>query len=307
MEISGYPGGIIYLSAGCLCFAESAAVPDLGSRLTRPRRISDDQWKWLLDIAGPAGDIGAHLLDHGLLTRDELRALLWSITLDALVALVAPLSAEPSVASTRFWPERPHWAGSVLRLDPASAWAEAGSKAARLAWQHISVLDRPRLCSLNRPWAVVEHSQWAVACQIDGSATVRELAWRTGLAVCDVAEWVCDLARAGLCTLSAGEAGHRLGEPTAAAVVRTSTRALPPRTGGAEPGAPRGDASSSLPERAAVPPLPRRTPGASLPSTEVSSDAPGGGRHSARAREVPPPRVHPELLRRVLEELKRMT
>ena len=44
LEVSGDPGGAIYLSDGCLAFAESAAVPDLGSRLVNSRRLLVDQW-----------------------------------------------------------------------------------------------------------------------------------------------------------------------------------------------------------------------------------------------------------------------
>jgi hypothetical protein len=45
LEFDGDPGGIIYLSAGRLAFAESAAVPDPGSRLVNSRRVGVDQWR----------------------------------------------------------------------------------------------------------------------------------------------------------------------------------------------------------------------------------------------------------------------
>jgi len=43
-QISGDPGGTIYLSEGYLDFAESAAVPDLGSGVVDSRRPGAEQW-----------------------------------------------------------------------------------------------------------------------------------------------------------------------------------------------------------------------------------------------------------------------
>ena len=43
-QIGGDPGGTIYLSEGYLDFAESAAVPDLGSGVVDSRRPGAEQW-----------------------------------------------------------------------------------------------------------------------------------------------------------------------------------------------------------------------------------------------------------------------
>ncbi len=45
------------------------------------------------------------------------------------------------------------------------------------------------------PWAIVTNEQWAVAWQFDGLATVRDVAWRNGYALCDTLEWVEDLVQ----------------------------------------------------------------------------------------------------------------
>lgn len=64
---------------------------------------------------------------------------------------------------------------------------------------------RPRLSDLTRPWAIVNHEEWLIACEIDGVATIRDLASRTGSAPHHASEKVGDLIGAGLCTLSATE------------------------------------------------------------------------------------------------------
>ena len=58
LEISGDPGGTSYLTEGYLTFAESAAVPDLGSRLVNSRRVLVDQWSRADQDSQPAGCAG---------------------------------------------------------------------------------------------------------------------------------------------------------------------------------------------------------------------------------------------------------
>ena len=101
----------------------------------------------------------------------------------------------------------------------------------------------PRLCDLNRPSAVLSGADWALACEIDGLATVREVAGRSGIALDDAIERVTRLIRAGLCTIpeAAADPGDRQRQqrqqPSAAAA------SLPRRvreTGRAAPGTPPG-------------------------------------------------------------------
>jgi hypothetical protein len=58
LEISGDPGGTSYLTEGYLTFAESAAVPDLGSRLVNSRRVLVDQWSQADQDSQPDGCAG---------------------------------------------------------------------------------------------------------------------------------------------------------------------------------------------------------------------------------------------------------
>lgn len=57
IEISGRPGGIIYLRHGRLTFAESAAVPDLGTRLVRSGCLRPDAWDRLARQGHPDGAV----------------------------------------------------------------------------------------------------------------------------------------------------------------------------------------------------------------------------------------------------------
>ena len=202
LEISGNPGGAVFLSGGYLAFAESPAVPDLRSRLIRSQRLTADQWNQVIESDQAQGGVGALLVSRGIMTWGELRDLLRSMALDALIALVVSLSAEPPAASVRFWPRRSHWVGSLLRLDIRSVWADAEQKAEPLARYNIQAESHPRLCDLSRSWAVLKPELWALAWQIDGRATVRDLAWRNGFALGDSMEWVGALIQAGLCTVA---------------------------------------------------------------------------------------------------------
>jgi hypothetical protein len=229
LEIGGSPGGTIFMSGGYLAFAETSAVPDLRSRLISSQRLSASQWREVMDSEQAHG-VGTLLVSREIITINELRALLRSITLDALVALAAlPPSAEPPAVGVRFWPRRSHWVGSLLRLDIASQWADAGQRAQRLALRGIPADARPQPRDLDRPWAVVRDGPWMVACQADGQTTVKDLAWRNGFPLCDALDWVGDLVQAGLCSLAA---------PDAPAAEEAASPAVT-ETAAAEPG-PRG-------------------------------------------------------------------
>ena len=195
LEIAGDPGGAIYVRNGQLTFAESPAVPDLRSRLICSKRVSRQQWKQLTASGGPRGSLGALLIGRGLLTRPELRRLLWSMVLDALLALTVPLVNEPVVARARFTMGRSHWAETVLSLEVGSVLAELEQTAGRLAGQNVPAGGRPQLRDA-WPITVLEREQWALACRCNGIVTVQDLAWRSGFALHDTMEWVGQLVRA---------------------------------------------------------------------------------------------------------------
>jgi hypothetical protein len=268
LEIAGNPGGMVFLSGGYLTYAESPAIPDLRTRLIRSQRISAEAWNEIIASDGDRGGVGALLVSEDVVSRVELRKLLWSVALDTLVALTLPVRAGP-LAGVRFWPRRSPWVGSLLRLDVASVWDDVSRKAERLMRREIPAEGCPQLRPMTRPWAVVNSEQWAVAWQFDGLATVRDVAWRNGYALYDTLEWVGDLVQAGLCTVV-----PPIG--IAPAVTAPAVTALPLRQRG-----------ESLPER--------------------SGDAETPAVPQWRADDVPRPpgTSHPDLLHRILGSLKR--
>jgi hypothetical protein len=106
LEIGGSPGGTIFLSGGYLTFAEAAIVPDLRSRLISSQRLSAGQWREVTDSDQVHSGIGTLLVSREIITLNELRVLLRSITLDALIALATMPPAGPLVVGVRFWPRR---------------------------------------------------------------------------------------------------------------------------------------------------------------------------------------------------------
>jgi hypothetical protein len=332
LEIIGNPGGMVFLSGGYLTYAESPSIPDLRTRLIRSQRITVDRWNDIIASDQDHGGVGALLVSGDVISRGELRDLLWSVALDALVALTLP-GPTGSQVRVRFWPRRSHWVGSLLRLDVASVWADVRRKTERLARREIPAEGCPQLHRMTRPWAVVRSEQWAIAWQLDGLATVRDLAWRNGYALYDTLELVGDLVQAGLCTVS---------PPVAVAVPVTALPApteLPPATEPSptelspatelpsvpEPpvtadapvmaGTPAAAAPVPVPAPAspaeAPPPdadwplLPQRKPGDSLTDRSDEDEIPAVPLW--RPEDIPTPAgtSHPDLLRRILKSLKR--
>jgi len=212
--VGGDPGGTVYLIGGCLAFAESSAVPDLGSRLVNSRRLGVDQWRRAQFDSQPDGSAGDLLLRWGLLDAAEWQALLRSAALDALLALAIQLTQTPAAAGTSFIPRQAHPVGSV-RLDTGWAWRHAWQEAERLARYDVGPGARLRLCG--RDHLVFSAEAAAVLGQIDGRATIRELAWRNGLALFGVMDWAARLIQDGVCAIAAREgregAGPRWARP----------------------------------------------------------------------------------------------
>jgi hypothetical protein len=136
---------------------------------------------------------------------------------------------------------------------------------------------------------VLTREQWAIASRIGHTSTVRDLAWRSALALCDTIECVGRLIRAGLCTLVAAPAAS-----------------TPPSAAGA---AEQGDEPVMLPAPGVPEPLPRRRPGTHL-ARELSAAAARSGAAAPRpvlpvaASYTPPP---PDVLHRLLDGLRNLT
>jgi len=211
LAITGDPGGTIYLQEGYLTFAESAAVADLGSRLVNSRRLGVDQWRQAQRDSQPDGCAGEALLSRGLIDLVEWQTLLRAAALDALLALALQLTADPPVASTCFTEQQAPCVRSAPPMDAWSAWAYAGAEAGRLAGQAIGPETRPQLAGPGRNQLMSGRQAPVVLAQIDGRATLQELAWRNGLALYGVMDWVARMIQVGVCTVAGSpeRARHR--------------------------------------------------------------------------------------------------
>jgi hypothetical protein len=278
LEIDGNPAGAIYLDRGQITYAQASWAPDLAARFCASQRPPADVRALLLadpdgrgpdgrspaghgeDTRSPAGgapggrDLGAILLS--CVSRAELQALLRSVIVDAVLALTVPLSGDAAVSGIRFEAPRSHWASAFARLPLDSVREEAAGRAARLARYPVRRTSTVSLRDLDRDAMVLTREQWAIASRIGRTSTVRDLAWRSGLALCDTMECVARLVRAGVCTLG----------PAAAAV--SSAPASVPSTAPASAagGAERESEPVMLPAPGAPEPLPRRRPGTHLAS-----------------------------------------
>jgi hypothetical protein len=199
LEVEGHPGGVIYLSQGQITYAQSEWSPDLVARL----RGVIPSASGLQDIPAnsdeSAGNLGEVLLDRGLITPEELRALLHSVILDALIVLTVPLTADASVAGVRLVAGRGHWASAFSRLNVRMLRAEAVARSHRVTGRPLDQTARLELRDLASGPAVLTSEQWALAGQINGTISARELAWAGGRSLVETLGYVGDLVEAGLC------------------------------------------------------------------------------------------------------------
>jgi hypothetical protein len=281
LHVAGDATGIIYLDRGYIGFAESSRVPDIGSRLVGSRRLTASRWARFLEEEPSPEQFGDLLVQQDLIARDDLRAVLRSAIVDALVDLTLPGAGEPITVSTWFAPRERHWAGSVSGLDIESVLAQVVARGDVLpARRDIPPGTRPRLSDLRRPSAIVTGDQWMVACKVDGDTTVRDLAWRHGLALLDTLVCVSELAKAGLCTLTA---------PTEIV--------LPDEDAGVVSQGPAADMSAALP---------RRQRGATLRGKPVSKAGRPDSPPVLQAPGGPFALPEPGLLQQVLQGLKQL-
>jgi hypothetical protein len=87
-------------------------------------------------------------------------------------------------------------------MDARSAWAYARAEAWRLAGQAIGPETRPQLADPGREQLMSGRSAPVVLGQLDGRATLRELAWRNGLALSGVMDWAARMIQDGVCTVA---------------------------------------------------------------------------------------------------------
>jgi uncharacterized protein DUF4388 len=324
LYVEGNPGGTVYFDAGLITFARASWIPDLNARLrgSLPRR---GEWRELLaDAERPDRDIGTLLVRRHYLTADELGAILRSVIVDAVIALTAQAGEDSFVSDLRFVATDPHWAGAYARLPVDAVRAEAAAWAERTAGCGLARTTQVRLRDLTGPSAVLNRKQWAIACAVDGAASAQELAWRCGVALCEVIECVGYLIQAGLA--AAGET--RPLAPAAGPLAQRSGLSGTVTTLAQVPVVTQAPAGAELPRRGVRPPLAAPVTAAAL-ETEPPPAPPRRGQQARRTpgtRTVKPPPVmtapvstadaHPpssadftpapsEILRRVLDGLRK--
>lgn len=191
LEIDGDPAGVIYLDQGQVTYAQASWVPDLAARFCASQQPPADVRALLLG-GDPDADPGTVLLS--CVSRAELQALLRSVIVDAIIALTVPLSGA-AVSGIRFEAPRAHWASAFARLPLDSVREEAVCRAAELARYQVSRSSTVSLRDMDQGSMVLTREQWAIASRIGRTSTVRDLAWRSGLALCDTIECVGRLIR----------------------------------------------------------------------------------------------------------------
>ncbi len=316
LEIDGNPAGAIYLDRGQITYAQASWVPDLAARFCASRQPPAEVRALLLggdhDTGGPDGpDLGAVLLR--CVTREELTALLRSVIVDAILALTVPMSGDIAVSGIRFEAPRPHWASAFAGQPLDSVREEAACRAARIARYQVTRTATVALRDLDQGPVVLTREEWAIASRIGRTSTVRDLAWRSGLSLCDTIEYVGRLIWAGVCTLGPGAAAA--GRAVSAAGPESGGAADPAAGGAAAPAA--GGAAdpaagpAKLPAPGVPEPLPRRQPGTHLArqlNAAAGEGQPGSGVAGsgwpAQPSFTPPP---PDVLHRLLKGLRNLS
>ena len=294
LEIDGNPAGAIYFDRGHITFARASQVPDLVARLTYLLRPSGELGHLLHGGDQPDRDMGALLLQHRAIGADQLRAIMRSAVVDAVLVFSVPVAGESCVSDIRFQVPGAHWAGSYFRLPVDMVRSEAAGWAELMARQGLACTAALQLRALKIASGVLTPRQWAVACEIDGTRSAQDLAWRCGLALYETVECVGELVRAGICAPIPASRPRIARPPSVPASRPPAAWSRPP---GSVPVAlpPPREPSPREPSPRQPSPLPQREPGSMV-----------GGQTGPGTSDADSIRPAPELLRRVLEGLRKL-
>ncbi|HYN95198.1 MAG TPA: hypothetical protein VES42_15220, partial [Pilimelia sp.] len=242
LYIDGDPGGVLFLAAGSVCYAESPAAPGLGHLLTASGRLTDRTWRAAVAAAringalrhrppaenatgaplngngaappgGRPGGAGRWLVEHGHLTQGELELSVLNATYDAAFFALAP-----DRAAVRFVPGHVPWLGVVGKVDATALLREVTRRRRQLAEIHPSPeVDRapirPARLAPTDP-VLLTGPQWSLVVHADGTRTAADLARLLGREAFATIADLRRLAAAGLVVpVQAGQPDAAGGDP----------------------------------------------------------------------------------------------
>jgi hypothetical protein len=112
LHVDGAPGGVLYLVAGHITHAESAACPGIGERLVASGRISAAVWKDAYAAAADHRQVGRMLIREGHIGQNELACRMVAVIADVTHALL-----QTHDAPVRFASGERHWLGVIAQLE----------------------------------------------------------------------------------------------------------------------------------------------------------------------------------------------
>ena len=286
LEVEGNPAGAIYLDQGQITFARSSWAPDLTARLCGVLRPPPELRNFLRGSDQADRNSGALLVRRGYMSENDVRSILRSAVIDALIVLTMPLVGGSSVLDIRFEAPSGHWAAAFLRLSLESVQPDVSRRAAQMTQAGIAHTAPIALRDLDRPSAVLTRSQWAIASRVDGTLSPRDLARQSGLSLYETVISLGALIRRGLCA-PADLASPGAGQPAPGATVSS----VPPARAATTPVPP--DALTRLVTRTAAPSRRHRTspavPAPAAPTPAETAPAPNGSADPGRAAPAPKP------------------
>ena len=124
LHVGGRPGGVIYLVAGRITHAESAACAGIGERLVASGRLSAAVWQSAYAAGRGTGTVGRELVRDGHLGHHELACRVVAAITTATHALLQGGDEAPM----RFVPGERHWFGTVAQLELGSLGTETARR-----------------------------------------------------------------------------------------------------------------------------------------------------------------------------------
>lgn len=112
LHVGGTPGGVLYLIAGRIAYAESPACPGIGERLVASGRLAPRTWRSAYEEGRGIHRVGRVLLREGWLGQNELALRVVAVIADATRVLL-----QQADAPARFVPGERHWLGEVAGVD----------------------------------------------------------------------------------------------------------------------------------------------------------------------------------------------